>query len=73
MATKLGRFLTYLEGLQNIKLYNTLIMVLQGHVINIDLYISTTRASMATKLDKIGTCLDGYLLIKSHEPLIRWS
>ena len=31
---------------------------------------STTRVSMATKLGKMATYLNGFLLIKSHEPLI---
>ena len=48
-------------------------MVLQGHVTSKHYYISNTRASMATKLDRIVTCLDRLLLIYSSDPLIPWS
>ena len=45
---------------------------LQGQVANKNQYISITRVSMATKLGKMITSLDGLLLIMSHDPLIRW-
>ena len=44
--------------------------VLQGHVTNESHYISTTRVSIATKIDRILTYFDGLLLIYSLDPLI---
>ena len=40
-------------------------MVLQRHITNKNHYISTTRVSVATKFDRIITCLDGLIPIKA--------
>ena len=45
----------------------------QNHPKNWKHYISITRVSMATKLGRSVTCLDGLLPIKSNNPLITWS
>ena len=47
-------------------------MVLQGHVTNENHYISSTRVPMATKLSRMIIYLDGFLSIKSFDPLISW-
>ena len=47
-------------------------VILQDHMANLNHYISTIRAPMAIKLGRMVTYLDGYLLIKSHYPLIAW-
>ena len=47
-------------------------VVLQGHVANKIHHISITRVSMATKIGRIITFLDGLLPIVSHDPLITW-
>ena len=44
-------------------------MVLQGDVTNKNHYISTTRVPMVTKFGSMVTCLDGFLPIKSKDPL----
>ena len=49
MATKLGRMMTYLEGLLTIVIQN-FDVVLQGHVTNADHYISTTTVVMDDEL-----------------------
>ena len=49
MATKLGRMMTYLEGLLTIVIQN-FDAVLQGHVTNADHYISTTTVVMDDEL-----------------------
>ena len=50
MATKLGRMVTYLEGLLTIVIQNFDNVVLQGHVTNADHYISTTTVVMDDEL-----------------------
>ena len=55
MATKLGPVVTFHDGLQPIKSYDPLI-TWSFKITCQDNYISTTRVSMATKLDKIVTC-----------------
>ena len=67
MATKLGRMVTYFEGLLTIKSFNALITWS-----NEKHYISTIRVSMAT-LCRIVIYFDGSLPIKSHDPFISWS
>ena len=70
IATKLGRMVTYFVGLQATKLYSVLITwFLQGDVTNKNHYISTTRVPMVTKFGSMVTCLDGFLPIKSKDPL----
>ena len=66
MATKLGRMMTYPEGLLTIVIQN-FDVVLQGHVTNADHYISTTTVVWMMNY------LDGLLPITSHDPLITWS
>ena len=48
-------------------------VVLQGHVTNESHYMSTNRVSIATKLDRIVTYLNDFLMIHSLDPLIMWS
>ena len=77
MATKLGRTVTYFQGLQTIEDFNALITSsckVYLHYVPLYLhYISTTRLPIATKLRGIITYLDGLLPIKSHDPLITLS
>ena len=47
-------------------------MVLQGHVANKNHHISITRVSVATKLGRMITSLNGLLPIMLHDPLITW-
>ena len=54
MATKIGMVVTYHEGLPA----------------RLSHYISTVTVSMATKLDRIATYLDGSLPIKSRDIFI---
>ena len=64
MAIKLGRMLTYLEGLLTIELHNNLIKwFLVGHVTNKKLYISTTKVDIATKFGRMVTDFDGFLSV----------
>ena len=70
MATKLGRMVTYLEGLPNHKVtQRPYHVVLQIHVTNKN-HISTIRVPTVTKLRRIVAPFDGLLHIKSHNPLI---
>ena len=48
-------------------------VVLYDHVTNQSHYIFTTTVSIATKLGRMVTQLDGLLLIKLHDSLITWS
>ena len=41
----------------------------QGHVTNKNPYISTTAVSMATKIGRMITCLDGFLPVNLHDPI----
>ena len=65
VATKLGRVVTYHEGLPSIKSRG----IWQDQVTKKH-YNSTTRVVMPTKLCSVVTCLDESLPIKSHDPLI---
>ena len=65
VATKLGRVVTYHEGLPSIKSRG----MLQDQVTKKH-YNSTTRVVMSTKLCSVVNCLDEFLPIKSHDPLI---
>ena len=70
MATKHGRRMAYLEQKMT-KHFDH--VAWQSHVTNKSHYISTTRFSMVTKLDRMATYLDVFLLIYSPDPLITWS
>ena len=82
MFTKLGRMVTYFEGLLTIKSFFFFLVwalwsphrfdhgVFQDDVTSQDHYNSTTRPLMATKLDRMVTYFDGLLPIKPNDPLI---
>ena len=71
--TKLGRVVTYHEGLPPIKSHEALITWSSNiswqtkFIIN-----STTRVVMTTKLGKMVAHLNGLLPIKSYDPMITW-
>ena len=74
IATKLGRVVTYLDGLLLIKLHDSLIMwsceiKWQTKII----FIFTTTLLMATKSGRVVTYFEGLLTIKSFNALITWS
>ena len=48
-------------------------VIFRNHVTNWIHYISTIRVPVATKFDMIVTYYDGFLPIKSHYTLIKWS
>ena len=75
MATKLGRMVTYLVGLLNIKSFISRLsrfdqVLLQGHVINKNHYISFTTIPLATKLVRMETYHKQLLPIKLLDPLV---
>ena len=55
MGTKFARMVIYFER------HLTKIIDLQGHITNKNVYISNTRVSIATKLGRMITYLDGFL------------
>ena len=65
MANKIGRMVTYLDGLLTMKLFNILI-TWSCKVKNY--YISSTKVPVTTKVDRMITYLDGLLPIKACEP-----
>ena len=70
MAMKLGKMVTYLDGILTIKLQHPDHVILQSQVTNKNHDISTTRVSMTTKLGAMVARLDGLLPIKSYNSLI---
>ena len=74
MITKLGRVMTYLEGLPTIKshvLYKAFDhVVLRDHVTYGNHYKPTTRVAIATKLCRTVICFEGRQTIKSHDRFI---
>ena len=87
IATKLSSIVTCLDGLLIVKSHDPLVtrgfnhkvikrfdqVVLQDHLTNENFYICTTRVSMATKLGRMITYLDGLLATEAHDPFITWS
>ena len=67
MATKLGRTLTYHEGLLTV--ISLSLVTLQSQVTNESHHISTTRVPIATILGRMVAPLDGRLSIKLHDSL----
>ena len=49
------------------------LVILDDHVTNYNNYTSPTKVPMTTKLGSIVTYLEGLLLIKPHDAMIRWS
>ena len=70
MVTKPGRMVTYAEGLLTIKSLDFDQVVLEGHVMNKNHFISNTTVPMATKFGRMITYLDERLTIKSHDLLV---
>ena len=70
MVTKLGRVVTYIEGLppKNVTLQFDHV-VLQDHVTHWNNYIFTTTVSKATKLGRVVTYHEGFSTIKSQNRL----
>ena len=74
MTTKLGRMLTYLEGLLTIKSHNALIIwSCKIYVTNENYYISATRVLMTTKVGRTVAYFESLLTMKSFYTLITWS
>ena len=74
IANKLGKVVTYLEGLFSFQVIQSFdYVVLQGHETYENHCTSITKVTMATKLGRIVTYFDWPLPIKSHDLLIAWS
>ena len=70
MVTKLGRVVSYLEGLLSIELLdNFYYVVLQNHVTQKNHYTSIATVFMATKFDRTVTYLKGLMHIKLSNSL----
>ena len=72
MATNYGWMVTYGDLIHKV-IQHFDHVILQGHLTNENHYISTIRAAMTTKLDKMVTYLERLLTIKSCKDLITWS
>ena len=72
MTTKLGRMVTYLEGLLPIKSHDPLILCCSKITWQTKSIIPPLPHCL-TKLDRMVTCLEGLAPIKSNEPLITCS
>ena len=73
MATKLGRLVTYYDGLPSLKsndLLNTWSPEIMKRTIIKNYYITTVTMPMATKVARMVTYLEGCVSIKSHDPPI---
>ena len=75
MATKLGKMVSYLDGLKPIKSHDSLITWFCKVRLQTNHYFSTTRVFDATRRDRmiLITYPDKRLLVKSLDPLIMWS
>ena len=75
MATKPCRMVIYPEGLRFIKAHEGIFgqMFLRDHATNKNDYIFIFTESMATKLDRMMTYLEGLLPLKLPSPLLLWS
>ena len=73
MATKLGRMVTYLEGLTTIKSHNILITWSCKAMWQTKIIISLLPKCLWPQTCQDGIYLDGLLIIKSCKTLIMWS
>ena len=72
MATKLGRFVTYFEGLLTIKSYDALIIFARSHDSWQALYLRY-QLLIEIEPDWMMIYFNGLLRIKSHDSLVTWS
>ena len=72
MVTKLARTVIYLVRLLIIKSYKTLTTCCCKVTWHKTFYIFITRVTMANKLGRKMTSLDGLLPIMSNDPLVTW-
>ena len=73
MTLKLGRMLTYLDGIQLIKPYDILIILFCKIMWQTNTMISPLPECLCSKMCQMMTYPEQILTIKSHDHMIMWS